>query len=244
MTKTFYKNLIVGLLALTVALTVAYVVKRRPSVSERCVEVLAALAKSTDTSVTSSGDRIWVGGKELRIAAQIENAERREKEFLIGLRVDISVNGVRQPFTFGTVGVGNNRDEAVQTAVKDWSLYVGRAVLDALGIKTNNPQKIVGAFVVYPGQTGIRGAGIAWSAEKDRRLLDSLDALIRKLESSPGEFHSILVLAVIHPDGTSDGQCRVDDSISTETLSAIQAFPWSKNDTTYMFKQFYILRRR
>lgn len=179
----------------------------------------------------------------MRITAQIENEERGDKGFLVGLRVDISVNGVRQPFTFGSVGWGNNRDEAVETAISDWSMYVGRALLGALGAKTADLVQTVGPFVVYPGLTRIRGSGVAWSAEKGRQLLEHLDGLIRELEHSPGEFHSISLVVAIQPDSTSQGECRVDDAISTAALTVVQSFPWSKNGTAYIFKQFYVLRR-
>jgi uncharacterized protein DUF6348 len=123
-------------------------------------------------------------------------------------------------------------------------MYVGRALLGALGVKTGDLPQTVGPFAVYPGLAGIRGSGVVWSAEKDKQLLDHLDTLIRELEHSPGEFHSISLLVVIQPDGTLPGECRVDDAISPAALTAVQSFPWSKNGTSYIFKQFYVLRRR
>ena len=244
MTKALYRNLGIVLVALAIAVTAAYVSDRPPSLSQRCVQALAALAKPAGATVTPSGDRISIGGKEVHITAEIENEERADKGFLVGLRVDISINGVPQPFTFGSVGLGNNRDEAVETAISEWTMYVGRALLGALGAKTGDLQQVVGAFTVYPGLTGIRGSGVVWAAEKDRQLLDHFNSVIRELEHSLREFHSISLVVAIQPDGTSQGECRVDGAISPAALTAVQSFPWSKAGTAYIFKHFYVVRRR
>lgn len=134
MTRTFYQILAFVLaIPLAVTLTAVYISRRQPNnLSERCVQALASLTKSTDATVTSSGDRIWIGSKEVRVTARIENEQPVDnpKGFLVGLRVDILLNGARQPFTLGSVGAADNRDHALKVAIYEWSQYVGRALLD------------------------------------------------------------------------------------------------------------------
>jgi hypothetical protein len=65
------------------------------------VQKLVAIAKSAAATLTSSGDQVRIGSKEVRLRAQIEAEERSpdNKKYLIGLRVDVYVGGVLQPLT-------------------------------------------------------------------------------------------------------------------------------------------------
>jgi uncharacterized protein DUF6348 len=210
------------------------------------VQRLVAIAKSAAATLTSSGDRVRIGSKEVRLRAEIEAAEPSpdNKKYLVGLRVDVFVDGVLQPLTFGSVGIGSDRGDAVETAVSDWAMYVGDALLGALGVKIGEEPQNVGPFLVYQGLVGIRGAHSPWSTEKNRQLLHDLDPLVKGLEHSPGELHSILLMVAVEQGGTPQGECRVDGVISPAALTAVLSFPWSQNGTAYIFKQFYVLRRR
>lgn len=218
----------------------------QPDPSERCAQKLVAIAKSASVTLTSSGDRVRIGNKEVRLRAEIETAEPSadNKNYLVGLRVDVFVDEVLQPLTFGSVGVGSDRGDAVETAVLEWAMYVGDTLLRALGVKIGEEPRNIGPFLVYQGLAGIRGSQSPWSTENNRQLLDRLDTLVTGLEHSPGELHSILLMVVVERSGTPRGACRVDGVISPAALTAVQSFPWSENGTAYIFKQFYVLRRR
>jgi hypothetical protein len=235
---------IVLTIVVAIVLTAVYASRQEPNPSERCVQSLASLAKAAGAPFTSAGDRIQIGSKDVRLVAQIENEERADAKFLVGLRVDVLVGEVPQPFTFGSVGVGSNRDDAIATDVFEWSQYVGRALLGALGVKSSDLPQSVGPFLVYPGLTGIRGSGGVWSAEKDRQLLHHLETIIQGLNRSSGEFHSISLMLAVRVNGILEGECRVDGVVSPAALTAIQSFAWGQNGTEYIFKQFYALRRR
>jgi Family of unknown function (DUF6348) len=166
------------------------------------------------------------------------------KRISLDCAVDVFVGGVLQPLTFGSVGIGSDRGEAVENAVSDWAMYVGYALLGALGVKIGEEPQNVGPFLVYQGPIGIRGSHSPWSTEKNSQLLHRLDTLVKGLEHSPGELHSILLLVSVEQDGTTQGECRVDGLISPAALTAVQSFPWSQNGAAYIFKQFYVLRRR
>jgi len=65
----------------------------------------------------------------------MENEGRAAASFLAGLRVDVLVNGIPQPLSFGSIGMGKSRDDAVDTAVSEWAMSVGEALLGAVGVK-------------------------------------------------------------------------------------------------------------
>jgi len=100
------------------------------------------------------GKPIRVGAKVVRLAAQIENDEHADTKFLIGLRVDVFVDDVLQHLTYGSVGIGNDREEAISTAASEWAMAVGDALLGALGVKVGKDQSKSVRFRFTEGQHG------------------------------------------------------------------------------------------
>jgi len=68
-------------------------------------------------TLAASGSRIRIGSKVVRLQAQIENDERADTKARIGLRVDVFVDEVLQPLTYGSVGIGNEAIAHSETAV-------------------------------------------------------------------------------------------------------------------------------
>jgi hypothetical protein len=216
------------------------------NLSNRCAVSLASLARSSGATPSLEGNRIRINKDELQLSANIEDEGQAQSQYAVGLAVGVSVNGVARPLTVGSVGIGASREEAVETAVSEWAQLAGVALLDALGVRKQGGLTFgAGRFSVHPGLMGIRGSqDVVWSDDSQRRLLDSLGALIRGLESSPSEFHSVSIRLVVEPGGVSGGECRVDGAVSAEALKAVHSFPWPPTTKGYMFKQFYVLRRR
>jgi hypothetical protein len=213
--------------------------------SQRCVQALSELAKAPGFTLSTDRDRMRIGNDELRLRARIENDQRAEGRQLIGLVVDVSVNGILEPFTAGSVGIGATRNEALQTAIDEWAQLAGIALLETFGIKKPESTPLTrGPFSVHRGASGIRGAqDVTWPAERERQLLDALNPVVLGLESSPAEFHSILITVVVDARGVTRGECRMDGRVSQAVLKAAQTFQWTTTSGTYMFKQFYVLRR-
>jgi hypothetical protein len=217
---------------------------KQPDLSEKCAQALAKVAQSAAPGLTSLADRISIGSTEVRLQARMEHEERADTKFVVGIHVDIYINGVRQPLTSGSVGIGSDRNDAIETAVSEWAMLVGEALLGALGVKIGQEPQKIGSFLVYQGFSGIRGSPtITWSTEKERQLVNQLGAFIQGMEHYPGEFHSISLLVSVRHDGTAEGECRVDGALSPALLKTVQSFPWGQNEV-YLFKQFYVLRRR
>lgn len=218
----------------------------QPDLSERCAQALVMVGRPAAATLASSGSRIRIGGKVVRLAAQIDNDEHADTKFLIGLRVDVFVDEALQPLTYGSVGIGNDREEAISTAVSEWATAVGDPLLGALGIKIGKDPEQIGSLVVYRGPAGTRSSDprVIWSSENDKKLLHHIEGFVQGLERSPGEFHSISLMVVVRANGTTDGECRVDGAISSSLLKAIQSVLGGHDGLTYLFKQFYVVRRR
>jgi hypothetical protein len=196
----------------------------------------------------TAGDRLEIGSTKVRLEAKIENEEKVDNPsgVLIGLSVDVSLNDVLQPLTYGVVGAKGDRDDAVQSAVHDWAMYVGEALLGSFGVRIGEEPQKIGSFLVYQGATGIRegiGSRVAWSKEQDTQLLEHLDPFVRGMEHSSGELHSISLMVMVQ-NGTTKGECRIDGHTSPELFNAIQPLPfWNQVGSVYVFKQFYVLKR-
>ena len=219
---------------------------RSPGLSRLCAESLATLAKSSGVTPSIEGNHLRIGKDELRLSAYVESEGRPHSQYALGLAVEVSINGVTQPLTAGAVGIGATREEAAETAVSEWAQLAGVALLDALGVgRQGEPTFSAGRFSIHPGFTGIRGSrDVAWTEDSQRKLLGILNPLIRGLESSPSEFHAISIMLVVEPGGATGGEGRVDGEVSPAALKAAESFPWPPTRNGYMFKQFYVLRRR
>ena len=215
------------------------------ALSKKCVEALAAVAKSSAPALITSGDRIEIGRTKIHLMAKIEQELDKPSRVVIGLVVDVFVNYVWQPLTGGSADAGGNRDEAVQAAVRGWAMYVGPALLGALGVKIGDEPQKIGSFLVYKGMTGIAAPfRVYWPEEQNRQLLERLDPFIRGMEHSSGLLHSISLVVDVHDGTTKSGQCHVDNHISPELLKALESFSWWNQNGNCLFKQFYVLRRK
>ena len=213
--------------------------------SERCAQALVRVGRPTVATLAASGSRIRVGSKVVRLQAQIEDEEHADKKSLIGLRVDVFVDEVLQPLTYGSVGIGDDREDALSTAVSEWAMAVGEALLGGLGVKIGQQPEQIGPFLVYRGPAGIRTSDrVTWSSENDKRLLQYMRPFVQGLEHTPGNLHAISLMALVTSDGVTVGECRIDGVISSSLLKAVQSFPWGQQSAVkFVFKQFYVVLR-
>jgi len=215
--------------------------------SPKCVEALAAVAKSSAPALVTAGDRIQIGSTKVRLQARTEKEVKVDDPsgFLIGLAVDVFVDDVFQPLTYGVVGVGRDRDDALQNATREWAMYVGQALLGALSARIGEEPQKISNFRVYKG-LGIREASgthaTPLSKEQYEQLLVGMDPFIRGMEQSPADLHSISLTIMVR-NGTADGECRLDGHPSPELFRTVRSIAWSQNGSDYIFKQFFVLRR-
>jgi hypothetical protein len=238
--------IVVSVVALLLGLILSIFPKSHgANLSERCARVLVTMAESVPTkaSVSYSGSEISVGSRHVGLIARVENRKRAEKKFLVALAVDLFVDGVFQPLTVGSVGVGDTEEEAENTAIEEWAQYVGMALFASL-VFDDDAGLPFDVFVAYGGLTGIRGSQFPLPEHLVTDLLGYLKTMVPNLRSSGGELHSILIMVYVEDGRVVGGECRVDGVDSTEALAAIRPFPWPPTQAPYLFKQFYILRRK
>ena len=217
-----------------------------PDISRLCAFALSELATWSGGKPSLNGDRVSLGADELSIRAKIEDEGEAQGKPAVSISVDVSANGAVLPLTAVSVGVGLDQKDAIETAVSEWAQLVGVALLDAFGLHgQGGPSIPSGRFTVHSGMAGIRGAGeFAWSIADHKELVDHLGPLFSEWASLPDEFHSVSLLLVVKPGGVADGECRIDGAVSEAALNVAREFPWPTTAHSYMFKQFYVLRRQ
>jgi hypothetical protein len=159
------------------------------------------------------------------------------------MAVDVFVDGVFQPLTVGSIGVGDTEEEAEDTAIQEWAQYVAIALVATLDSDVDAGLPFDG-FVAHSGLTGIRGSQVDLPKHIATNMLVHLKTLAPNLRSSGSELHSILIMVEVNQGGVVGGECRVDGVISSEALAAVRSFPWPSTQAGYIFKQVYILRRQ
>ena len=96
-------------------------------ISQRCARSLGKL----DPSIERDGARLRFAGRDVRLRARVENEAGAGAQHLLGLAVDVEVDGAKHPVTDGVVGIGATRDEAVDAAIHWWSRLAGAPIVAA-----------------------------------------------------------------------------------------------------------------
>ena len=97
---------------------------------------------------------------------------------------------------------------------------------------------------VFPGLMGIRGKlpENTWPKRDDeiaRRIISQLQPQMR---SQTGDLIPIDIKLMIGKNGVIDGECRVDNQVSTQLLNNLRQLSWPSSEEGYMFKQFYLVK--
>lgn len=205
----------------------------------RCATALAASARASNLEVRATGNRVIFEREEFELDVRIENEGRRASQWLVGIAVTVtSTSGGR--LVAGSVGVGTDRTDALDTAVDEWVQLAGVAIVRGVVLKERSSERYeLPGLVAYPGATGFRGAEeVAWSTNERARLLELLAPLLGHLD--PGRLHSISLTLQIDANQAVGGDCRLDDTASPELLQAAKQFQWPVG--SYIFKQYYVVQ--
>jgi hypothetical protein len=207
--------------------------------SRRCAEMVATLARASGVDVSASGAAVRIGRGTITFRARIEARQPGQGRMLVGVAIESAIDG-HPGFEVGCVGIGQDEDGAVQTAIQEWSQLVGHALLGAVVTREQSTRFAVGGYLAYAGASGFRGqAPPGWSAADHTRLL----AAFQKALPAPiaGVMHAIVMTVVVEPGQMPQGEVRIDREISPSLWLVAQNFDWPASLSGYMFKQFYIL---
>jgi len=206
---------------------------------------LAKLAdkKDSDVTLTFKDGVLTIGRWKIRVSPISENSTTTQDRFVEAARFDIQIDSAPHPeLTYGSIGIGDSQQDAIQTAVQEWYLGFGAALFRALGDAAT--KVTASGFSVYPGFMGIRGdlpkgSWMDGSDEMHRRVLAALGT---HLPNATNGLHTLALKIWTNIDGSVGGEALIDAKPSEAILAAIMKLDWPKS-SSYMFKQAYILKR-
>lgn len=195
--------------------------------------------------VELKADEIRIGKSKVKVSAALEFDAAHEGKWVFAVRFDTKLTDAKETiFTVGSVGIGTDRKDAVETSIDEWVGIFGAALARMLakpdaGIVLDN-------FVVFPGLMGIRGEkpAASWidgSPEMNKKIINAALPVIKK---SRHEISSINLIITVDKTGGVNGECRINNEVSGELLDEIKKLDWKTGAKGYMFKQLYLIAKR
>lgn len=188
-------------------------------------------------------DEIVIGKTKIKVTAATEHDMSNQGGWIYAARFETKLFALQENvFTVGSIGIGKDRNDALQTAIDEWAAFFVTAFSEMLANQTGSE---IAGFRIYPGLLGIRGekptpSWIDGSAEMNKKIINALMPVIKK---SDREINSLNLMLSVTPNGDVDGECRINNEVSQEILAELKKLNWDKSQTGYLFKQFYLLRK-
>ena len=196
------------------------------------------LAKAS--GATSAGNSVKLEHHVIATTVAIEQIQKDATgaNTAAGIRVMCEIDGHPvAALTSGSVGLDTTREAALATAIEEWVGQYGTTIVDALGGR-GKPRR-VGAFDAYAGPTGIRGAKPEQLELVHERFFAEVAPVLSNLSTT--SLHAVTLMVVRKPDGTADGEVRLDGEVSAPLKQLAMKVTWPESPTSYMLKQYYVL---
>lgn len=194
--------------------------------------------ESKDVAFELKDGHLYVDRKLVTVSTVVEHDLVRNGVYIYAVRFDTTI-GQGKTFSVGSVGVGKDKNDAIDNSLNEWVDYFGKALTRfwaGSGIKAND------GFEFYPGFAGIRGEDPEGWLKGTVEMHDKLiTALVPTLKDEAGELHSVSIM-ITSSDGVLSGECRIDNEVSGKLLERLKKLDW-KTDKSYIFKQYYLVTR-
>jgi hypothetical protein len=185
---------------------------------------------------------ISIGKQIVRIDPVLGSTTRHAGQFVLSSNFAVLLDGSNQSHLSSTqIGIGSTIVEAADTAVQEWYLGFGQALLKAIALERE--QYMFGAFAVYPGTTGFRGQppqGV--TAGTDELQVRLLRAVAPVLPRHDGRLHTLQVVVVVQPNSQPQSHVLLDGQASDQAAALAAGLRWPQAVSSFMYKQAFLLR--
>jgi hypothetical protein len=185
---------------------------------------------------------IHVGQKRIRVSAAVEHEQTQDEAYIFAARFDTTLTGADDVvFTLGSIGIGKDKKDAMETSVDEWVSQFGKALSRMLS--TSDP-KSKDEMGIFPGFLGVRGKlpSKGWldgTWEMQRKLAMVVIPIVRKMK---GDLFAVDLMIVVEKEGHVRGECRLNNAVSQELMDEMKKLDW-KSNTSFLLKQFYLIRK-
>lgn len=188
-------------------------------------------------------NKILIGDSSIQLKIEVESDGMENGKWIYAANITTFYKYNKETqINVGSIGIGSNRDEAKNVCIQEWFGAFGVAFTNML----NGDNSIaVSNLKVFPGLMGIRGKlpENTWPKgdnEIARRIISQLQPQMR---NQTGDLIPIDIKLMIGVNGVIDGECRVDNQVSTQLLSNLKQLSWPSSEEAYMFKQFFLIQQ-
>ena len=190
-----------------------------------------------------SGDAVKVGKHTIELKPVVESDASAEGKSIVEVRIDLAVDGVAKPeATFGSIGIAENKEDAIAVGAGEWYLGFARAYFQTLSGKT--PAMTFGQYDVYAGTMSLRGSrAMGWMDGSETMNRKILTAAFPLSEEEPGDFIVLDLKVAVPATERVDSESRINGEDSTELATKLVALDWPRTPTGYLFKQVLILKK-
>ena len=207
-------------------------------------EALTKLATKNDPQLglVVKADGVSIREHAITIVPVSERVGKMGGKPFSAARFEVTLDGHKdEKLTFGSVGIGDSEEDARATAVAEWYMSFGAALLNALAGKSASVSQ--NGYAVYPGGMGLRGgAPKDWMDGSDSMHHRILSSLARGLPKPDSAIHTLDLKVAVNPKGAVEGDCRLDGMPAPQVLSILKSLAWPKQATGYLLKQAYVLK--
>lgn len=186
---------------------------------------------------------ILIGDTSIRLKINVEFDGQKEGKWIYAANIATFYRaGKETQINVGSIGIGSNKDEAINVCIQEWFAVFGIPFTNML-----NGEKSISASTmkVFSGLMGIRGnlPENTWLKGDDEMTKKIISQIKPQIKNKAGDIIPIEIKLMIGKNGVTDGECRIDDQVSTQLLNDLRQLNWPSSEEGFMFKQFYLVKK-
>jgi hypothetical protein len=214
---------------------------------------LAAIRHHLDeagASYTLDDGEVLLDEHRLGLAVAFDGFVQQGDLTLAPLDIQIHLDGdTGDRFRVGTLGVGRDRQAAINAGIAEWHMLAVAPLLAALGAPVEKrrappPQRLAG-WELFAGRAGIRGpfppelrAGSKFFGALVEKLRDTAAKWDRP---SRPQLRSMYFMATCG-EGASEIEAAVDGMVDAPLAESLAGLSWPTSGDVYLYKQLFVLR--
>lgn len=223
--------------------TNAFIANDSVNLEKDAMEKLFAIIVKNNKNAELKDNQIFLGNKKIKVSVITEFDESNQGKYVFaGKFVTEIIDSKENSFSVGSIGIGEDRKDAVTTFIDEWIGLFGTAFSDMLA---NSNSIKVENYQIFSGLMGIRGekptnGWVNGSSEMNKKIISALLPIIKK---SNKDLNATNLMITVSEKGEIDGECRLNNEVSQEVINELKKLKWDKGSSIYMFKQFYIINK-
>src|SRR5215218_3994922 len=189
------------------------------------------------------GNEIIIGDTSIRLKIHVEFDGQKENKWVYAANIGTFYKAHDETqVDIGSIGIGSNRDEAMNVCIQEWFASFGIPFTNML----NGDKSIeVSNMKVFSGLMGIRGnlPENTWLKGDDEMTKRIVSQIQPQIKSANSDIIPIDIKLLIGKNGISGGECRIANKVSEQLLGGLKQLSWPSSEQEFIFKQFYLIHK-